>query len=311
MTRAPTFDEIFAVMSAASVGDTEARVAVPDDPQVNDLATKFAIAVNLLLDDLNFRAAQVEAVHRDTQMELERLVAERTLELTNLNEELEAFSYSVSHDLRAPLRAADGFSRILVEDFADQLTPDATRYLHLIRTNTQQMGQLIDDLLAFARLSRQPLTTQTIAPADLVRKVLADLHDEHPDRRVEIQIDDLPVCRADPSLFQQVFVNLLGNAFKFTRQREIGQIEIGCDLRDGVHVYFVKDNGIGFDMQYVHKLFGVFQRLHRAEDYEGTGVGLATVQRIIRRHGGHIWAESEVNQGTTIYFTLEGDALNG
>jgi light-regulated signal transduction histidine kinase (bacteriophytochrome) len=178
------------------------------------------------------------------------------------------------------------------------------RYLQLLRSNTQQMGRLIDDLLALSHLGRQPLTRQPVAPAALVRQVLADLHSEQEGRHVDVSIGDLPVCQADPGLLRQVFLNLLSNALKFTRRREVAVVEIGCREEKGPCVYFVRDNGVGFDMRYVHKLFGVFQRLHSAEEYEGTGVGLAIVQRIIHRHGGRVWAEAEVDKGATFYFTL-------
>lgn len=237
-------------------------------------------------------------------IELERHVAERTAQLEAANKELEAFSYSVSHDLRAPLRAVDGFSRILLEDYAPQLTSDATRYLQMVRESAQRMGSLIDDLLTFSRLGRQPLTKQSVALADLVRQTLAELRIEQENRQVEITIGELPPCQADPALLKQVMVNLLTNALKFTRRREVAHIEIGCHQLNGDQTYFVKDNGVGFDMQYVHKLFGVFQRLHRIEEYEGTGVGLAIVQRILNRHDGRVWAEAIVDGGATFYFTI-------
>jgi light-regulated signal transduction histidine kinase (bacteriophytochrome) len=166
------------------------------------------------------------------------------------------------------------------------------------------MGQLIDDLLAFSRLSRQPLTKQLVIPADLVRQVLSDLRPTLEGRCIDLEIGDLPTCQADPALLKQVFVNLLTNAIKFTSKREAARIVVGCERQGDGQVYFVKDNGVGFDMRYVGKLFGVFQRLHRAEEYEGTGVGLAIVQRIIHRHGGRVWAEAAVDQGTTFFFTL-------
>ncbi len=240
--------------------------------------------------------------------ELEQRVVERTAQLEAANKELEAFSYTVSHDLRAPLRAIDGFSRILLEEYAPQLVPTCQRYLQLVRTNSQQMGELVDDLLTFARLSRQPLKKQHIAPSELVRQSLKVLCAEPDARRIEIEIGDLPACEADPSLLKQVWINLLANALKFTRQREVARIQIGALRGDNPDepIYFVRDNGVGFDMKYAHKLFGVFQRLHRAEDYEGTGVGLAIVQRVIHRHGGRVWAEAEPDEGATFYFTLGG-----
>jgi PAS domain S-box-containing protein len=237
---------------------------------------------------------------------LEQRVVERTAQLEAANRELEAFSYSVAHDLRAPLRAMDGFSRILLEEYAADLGADVQRYLRLVRENAQQMGHLVDDLLSFSRLSRQPLTKERVAPDDVVRQVLADLRHEQEGRRVEIAVDQLPPCLADASLLREVWVNFLANALKFTRSRELATIHVGARQQDGECVYFVRDNGVGFDIRYADKLFGVFQRLHRAEDYEGTGVGLAIVQRIVHRHGGRVWAESEVNHGTTFYFTLGG-----
>lgn len=233
-------------------------------------------------------------------------LAQRSVDLTAANKELEAFSYSVSHDLRAPLRAINGFSGLLLKEYAPQLPPEAQRYLGLVRSNAQQMGQLVDDLLAFSRLGRQPLNKHTVAPADLVQAVLTTLRSDLNGRRVEITVEDLPPCQADPALLTQVFANLLANAYKFTAPREVACITVGGCTHEQEQRYFVRDNGVGFDMRYAHKLFGVFQRLHRAEEYAGTGVGLATVQRIIHRHGGRIWAEAALDQGATFWFTLEG-----
>ena len=252
--------------------------------------------------------ARLFAEVRGYAAEMERRVAERTAELQAANKELEAFSYSVSHDLRAPLRALDGFSRILLEEHAPQLADEAQHYLRLLRRNAQQMGQLIDDLLSFSRLSRQPLRKQPVAPAEVVRRVWEELRAEREGRRVEFALGELPECQADPALLKQVYANLLANALKFTRKREVARIEVGCREEAGQVVYFVKDNGVGFDMQYAHKLFGVFQRLRRAEDYEGTGVGLALVQRIVQRHGGRAWAKAEVDKGAEFCFTLGGGA---
>jgi PAS domain S-box-containing protein len=264
--------------------------------------------------DRDRRLQGVLAIARDIT---ERRLAEealqlRTIQLEAANQELEAFSYSVSHDLHTPLRAIDGFSRILLDEHAAELSSEAQRYLNLVRTNTQQMGELVDDLLTFSHLGRQPMTMQTVLPAKLVRKVLADYDTELENRNVEIKIGDssnwtdqaLPSCQADPALLKIVFSNLLSNSLKFTRTRDVALIEIGTQTKGGECIYYVKDNGVGFDMRYVHKLFGVFQRLHRAEEYEGTGVGLATVQRIIHRHGGRVWAEAEIDRGATFYFIL-------
>lgn len=220
--------------------------------------------------------------------------------------ELEAFSYSVAHDLRSPLRAIDGFSRILLDEYASEVGEEARGYLQLVSDNAREMGQLVDGLLAFSRLGRQPLRTEWLLPNDLIRQVLADLAPEQAGRHLEISVGDLSSCDADPILLKQVFVNLISNALKFTSQRAIGHITVGCRQVNGEVVYFVADDGAGFDMKYAHKLFGVFQRLHRVEDYPGTGVGLAIVQRIVHRHGGRIWADAALDHGATFSFTLPG-----
>jgi PAS domain S-box-containing protein len=248
---------------------------------------------------------QAEEEVQRLNAELEQRVIERTVQLEMTIKELEAFSYSVSHDLRAPLRAIDGFSRILLENHASQLQPEVAHHLRTIFESTQQMGRLIDGLLALSRLSRQPLHKQEIASAELVRQALESLSNEQAGRRVEVSMGELPACQGDPMLLRQVWVNLLSNAFKFTRRREAAQIRIGGMEREGETVYFVQDNGAGFDMQYAGKLFGVFQRLHSAQEYDGTGVGLAVVQRIVHRHGGRVWAEAVPGEGATFYFTLK------
>ena len=255
---------------------------------------------------------------RKLNEELEQRVLERTAQLESANKELDSFSYSISHDLRAPLRAIDGFSRIVLEDFGDTLAADGKAYLQKVRDNTKQMGQLVDDLLAFAHLGRQPLVKNVVDPNTLVRRCLEELTKEQEHRQVEIVIGELPVSNADPALLKQVWTNLLSNALKYTNKVEVARIEIGsreqprsavggrpvpADAGSEV-VYFVKDNGAGFDMKYAGKLFGVFSRLHRATEYEGTGVGLAIVHRIVMRHGGRIWADAMPNHGATFSFTL-------
>jgi light-regulated signal transduction histidine kinase (bacteriophytochrome) len=241
----------------------------------------------------------------------EQILMDKTHLLAAANKELEAFSYSVSHDLRAPLRSMSGFARILEEDFGPKLDSDGMRYIGLIQKNAERMGCLIDDLLAFSRLNRQILTRSLVNPAALVRETFDSLESERSGRQVELIVGNLPPCKADYNLLRQVFVNLLSNAIKFTRSRAAARIEVGSRSEQGQTVYFVRDNGVGFDMRYIDKLFNVFQRLHRVEDYEGTGVGLAIVQRIVTRHGGRIWAESVLDQGATFFFTLTGVESSG
>lgn len=273
---------------------------------LKQIATQLAIAIQ---QSTLFEQVQSELTERKrAEAEIKKLnedLQHRAVQLEAANKELEAFSYSVSHDLRAPLRAINGFSRILSNEYADQLPTEARRYLQMVQDNAQQMGCLIDDLLAFSRLSRSSLKKQLITPIDLVRQVFIEVSHEQEHRHIEIAIGELPVCQADPALLKQVWVNLIANALKYSRQQELARIEVGCKHLNSQLVYFVKDNGVGFDMRYADKLFGVFQRLHHAEDYEGTGVGLAIVQRIIHRHGGRVWAEAGVNQGATFYFSLE------
>ena len=239
---------------------------------------------------------------------LARLLVEakkKNIQLQAAVSELDAFSHSVSHDLRAPLRAIDGFSRILLKQYGPILAEEPREYLQLVRDNTVQMGHLVDDLLTFSRLGRQPLTKQHIAAGTIIEQVVSELQRQAEGRSVIVSIGELPQVWGDPSLLKQVFINLIGNAFKYTRQRADAAIEIGACTIGGEQAFFVGDNGAGFDMQYADQLFKVFQRLHRAEDFEGTGVGLAIVQRIIQRHGGRIWAEAAVDKGATFYFTTE------
>ena len=247
---------------------------------------------------------QAEKEVRQLNAELEQRVKRRTAQLEAANQELESFSYSVSHDLRAPLRAIDGFSRMLLKDHAGRLDAEGQRFLDIIRANTQKLGQLIDDLLTFSRLGRREVKAADLDMETLVRKVVEELQNTLGDRTAEWNLKPLPATRADRALMQQVWVNLLGNALKFTRPQEAAIIEVGCRPAGDKDIYYVKDNGVGFDMQFAHKLFGVFQRLHRYEEFEGTGVGLALVQRIVQRHGGRVWAEGRVNGGACFYFSL-------
>jgi PAS domain S-box-containing protein len=237
--------------------------------------------------------------------ELERRVSERTSALQRANRDLESFTYSVSHDLRAPLRAIDGFSSILLTEAGSRLSEPETGLLEKIRKNTQQMGNLIDDLLNFSRIGRKELSKTLTSPSEIARGVLDQLRAEQKGRDVRITLENLPACKADPVLLHQVYYNLISNSLKFTRNVNPVLIDIGSVLMEGKTAYFVKDNGIGFDMRYREVIFKPFQQLQSTPDYEGTGVGLAIVHRIITRHGGRIWPESEPGKGSTFFFTLE------
>jgi signal transduction histidine kinase len=235
---------------------------------------------------------------------LERRVREHVTELEAANRELDAFTRSASHDLRAPLNVILGFSTLLVTDLGPQIPTEHRNWLSHIERSAQRMNQLIDALMRLSRVGRQALTLQTVDVVALVRSVVDDLRDEQPQRGVTPHIGELPETTADASLLRQLFVNLLSNAFKFTRNTEQAVIEVGCESQGGEQVYFVRDNGAGFDMTHAQRLFDAFQRFHRAEDFEGNGVGLSIAQRIVRRHGGRIWAEAAPGQGASFFFTL-------
>lgn len=259
-------------------------------------------------------AGALRAVSRDRREARTALVdsharLDRALtELRTAAAEFDSFAYSVAHDLRAPLRAIDGFSRALVEDFAGKLEPEAARLLGIIRRNSLRMGTLMDDLLAYSRLSRQPLEKRRIEPAAIVRGILSDESAKWSNRPMAIDIGALPPCHADPKLLHRLYMALIDNAMKFTGKIRNPRVEIGSQTGDDGTVYFVADNGVGFDLAHAGKLFGLFQRLHRFEDYDGTGTGLAVAQRIVHRHGGAIWAKSKPGAGATFLFTLDGDA---
>ncbi|MGH7973428.1 MAG: sensor histidine kinase [Limisphaerales bacterium] len=239
---------------------------------------------------------------------LQQRICEHTAELEAANKELEAFAFSASHDLRAPLRWIGGYSKMLQEESGPQLSERGQQFLSHFCDSAHKMGELIEGLLNLSRLSRQALSKRTVNVSVLINEVLAELRKEQGDRQVEVRVGDLPDSVGDPLLLKQVFFNLLSNAFKFTRGKASALIDIGCERQKGESVYFVRDNGAGFDMNYAEKLFGVFQRLHSANQFEGNGVGLSIVQRIIQRHGGRIWAEAEVDKGATFYFIVVGQS---
>jgi len=278
-------------------------VLKPIVPEI--LRSKVSVFVDL--------ARQTELVRRQADqlrqseqeaLQLAQARANLLAELEVANRELEAFVYSVSHDLRAPLRRINGFAGILLEDFSTQLDPVAKGYLERVSQAGRHMCQLLDDLLNLSRVTRKELSRRRTDLDSLVKEVRDSLQPEIEGREIEWQIGRLPTVECDPGLIKQVFANLLLNAIKYTRPRQRATIQVDQMICDGQPAVFVRDNGVGFDMKYVDKLFGVFQRLHRQEDFEGTGVGLATVQRIIHKHGGRVWAEAEPYKGATFYFTL-------
>jgi len=235
--------------------------------------------------------------------DLEERVARRTSELAETNKELEAFAYSVSHDLRAPLRHIDAFAQILADEIKTN-PENIPRYIQRIRHGAQTMGQLVDDLLKLSRIGRVEIKGETVALNDVVEEVQAEMKPDYANRAIEWRIAKLPVVRGDRGLLRQLFSNLISNAVKYTRPRALAVIEIGAEMVEGEPAIFIRDNGVGFDMKFTKQLFGVFQRLHRAEDFEGTGIGLAIVQRIVRLHGGRIWATAALDKGATFHFTL-------
>jgi signal transduction histidine kinase/CheY-like chemotaxis protein len=251
-----------------------------------------------------FATAALVAELRRMNEGLEQRVRERTRELETANKDLESFAYSVSHDLREPLRAVEGFSEMFRTEFGASVPEAGREILERIWAGASRMNQLIDDLLHFSRFSREPLHCLRIALRELVLQVVQRLKERLGDRRIEVQVGDLPDCYADQALLEQVLVNLLSNAFKFTSGREVARVEVGTLRQGEARVYYVRDNGAGFDMRAADKLFGVFQRLHSPEAFEGTGIGLSIVHRIITRHGGRVWADSRVGEGATFYFSL-------
>jgi PAS domain S-box-containing protein len=264
------------------------------------LTTKFP------LRDTQGRIYAVAGISADITdlKKIEKDLKQRTAELEAINRELESFSYSISHDLRAPLRAIDGYARMLLKKHGHEFDEDSMRKFNVIRSNSQMMGRLIDDLLALSRLGKKHMSVAMLNMDDIIRDVWSEMQTIHPERNMNLFIRSMPSGYADRTLIKQVYANLLENAVKFTKFKNPAQIEAGGYNEGEENVFYIKDNGTGFDMAYCDKLFGIFQRLHSSPEFEGTGVGLATVQRVINRHSGRVWAEGKVNEGATFYFSL-------
>lgn len=280
---------------------------------VNPLAPLFSVFMNaeyffgllLLLLIILMVALLTERIEKVRKLRsLNRELTKETVKLADANNELEAFAYSVSHDLRVPLRAIDGFSRIVIEDYEDKLDEEGTRLLNVVRDNTKKMGQLIDDILLLSRAGRQEMNISDLDMSSLAKNIYTDFYQDTNGRAIIFSVDDLPKAKGDRALITQVFTNLISNAIKFTGEKDISKIEVGFNKDKEDNIYYVKDNGAGFDMKYYDKLFGLFQRLHTQDKFNGTGVGLSIVQRIISRHGGRVWGEGKVDKGATIYFSL-------
>lgn len=290
---------------------TERLLSRLSNPSATEVWVRLLVMLSFLLfgvfvqQTVSLRLGAEEKLRRLNE-DLERRVQQRTTELETANKELRAFNYTVSHDLRTPLRAIHGCSRALLDKPAAALDADAAERVRGIRANAERMGQLIDDLLAFSRSGRKELQVSQIDMGELARVVFNELRAAEPERDVALTVVDAPMVSGDLSMLREAMTNLLANALKFTRTREKARVEMGGCTKNGEaqHVYYVKDNGVGFDPAYTDKLFGVFQRLHSEGDFEGTGVGLAIVQRIIERHGGRVWAEGAVDEGATFYFSL-------
>ena len=274
----------------------------------NEIAIKLVEAVkelSLELAEKEKRAEEFIKINKELAFQIKEK-EKRTLELEAANKELEAFSYSVSHDLRAPLRAISGFSEVLAQDYMEQLDGEARMLFSEITRNARKMGDLIDNLLEFSRLSRQDIFRNNIDMNNIVKNIIAELKSLEPARDINIQIGQLPVIEGDKNMLRQLFFNLISNAFKYTGKKENATIEIGNYSREGEQVFYIKDNGAGFDPRYYNKLFGVFQRLHSSMEFEGTGVGLAIVRKIATKHGGEVWADGKVGDGACFYVSLPG-----
>jgi light-regulated signal transduction histidine kinase (bacteriophytochrome) len=281
------------ILIANAISEGNYSTTVPIDMYQHDELGKLASAFNIMIE-------QVYQNHH----ELESKVEERTAQLENVNKELEAFSYSVSHDLRTPLRAINGYSIMLKEDYEGELDTEGQRIIRNIISNAKMMGQLIDDLLSFSRMGKKDLVRTRIDMQRLTETVVKELLQQEPENKYQVTIEDLPSVEGDEVMIKQVMMNLVGNAIKYSAKKDNPMIKVGVENEQAETTFYVKDNGAGFDMNYVGKLFGVFQRLHSQEEFEGTGVGLALVKRIIDKHKGKTWAEGQNGSGATFYFSI-------
>jgi signal transduction histidine kinase len=286
-----------------AMGDLSVRTTVPTETaELHQLSETFnRMAAQLAAREEALKHATNEIVQLNQG--LEQKVKDRTAELRAINQELEAFTYSISHDLRAPLRHIDGFAQLLHENQYERLDEKGRRHLKVVSSSAKKMGALIDELLVFSRMARQELLNSEINLNDTVQEAMAAVINPNEDRQIQWEVSELPVVRGDAAMMRQVWVNLLSNAVKYTSKRERASIEVNYRVEKGEFIFYVRDNGAGFDMKYADKLFGVFQRLHTDKEFEGTGIGLANVRQIVTRHGGRTWAESKVDEGSTFYFS--------
>lgn len=276
------------------------------DKEKEQIAVKLAIAVKELyvqIEEKDKQAAELLVVNRELAFQIKEK-EKKALELKAVNKELESFTYSVSHDLRSPLRAISGFAEVLVEDYNEHLNDEAQLYFSEITRNVKKMGDLIDNLLDFSRLSKQDFIRVPVNVREIVRNIVAELKELESSRKITIEVQDLPSIKGDKNMLKQLFFNLISNAFKYTGKREKAIIEVGSYFEGAELVYYIKDNGAGFDPRYYNKLFGVFQRLHSSNEFEGTGVGLAIVQKIVSKHDGKVWADGKVGEGACFYVSL-------